>query len=90
MRQVISLRLLVQAMVAQHLYYHRIECCGPHVQMMSLLIQAVVEQHWRQEEDGSYIVFMHSVRHHAAREAAGNSFSWYLPIRAEVSSTLIC
>ena len=48
-------------------------------------MQAVVEQHWRQEEDGTFIVFMHSVRHHAAREAPLSYWSWYTPIRADVS-----
>mmetsp|Transcript_385 Transcript_385/g.1136 ORF Transcript_385/g.1136 Transcript_385/m.1136 type:complete len:996 (+) Transcript_385:518-3505(+) len=45
---------------------------------------AVVEQHWRQEEDGTFVVFMHSVKHHAARPPPRRWFSWYRPIRAQI------
>lgn len=47
-------------------------------------LKAVVEQHWRQEEDGTFVVFMHSVKHHAARPPPRRWFSWYRPIRAQV------
>ena len=46
--------------------------------------QAVVEQHWRQDEDGTFIVLMHSVRHHRAREAPRPFWSWFHPVRVEV------
>ena len=43
--------------------------------------QAVVEQHWRQDEDGTYIIFMHSVGHARAREAQHPWYSWFQPLR---------
>lgn len=49
----------------------------------------VVEQHWRQDEDGTFIVLMHSVRHHRARQVPAPWYSWMHPVRAKVRPLLI-
>ncbi len=51
--------------------------------------QVVVEQHWRQDEDGTFIVLMHSVRHHRARQVPAPWYSWMHPVRAKVRPLLI-
>lgn len=45
----------------------------------------MIEQHWRQDEDGTFIVLAHSVRHHGAREAPRSRWSWFHPVRAQVA-----
>lgn len=44
----------------------------------------MVEQTWRVDEDGTYIVLMQSTEHPKAPPAAGSWLNWYRPVRAEV------
>ena len=48
--------------------------------------EMVVEQTWREEEDGTVIVLFHTTRHRYAREAPRTWFgSWWQPVRAQVN-----
>ena len=49
-------------------------------------MQAVLEQTWRVEEDGTYIVLMQSTDHAMAPQYPGSWLNWFQPVRAEVSS----
>lgn len=47
-------------------------------------MQAVLEQTWRLDEDGTYIVLMQSTDHAKAPQQPSSMLSWYHPVRAEV------
>lgn len=47
----------------------------------------MVEQTWRLEEDGTYIVLMQSTVHAKALAPPGTWLNWYRPVRAEVRPT---
>eukprot|EP00891_Asterochloris_glomerata_P006240 jgi/Astpho2/6240/fgenesh1_pg.00088_%23_51_t len=49
--------------------------------------EMVVEQTWREEEDGTVIVLFHTTRHRYAREAPRTWFgSWWQPVRAQIAA----
>ena len=55
-----------------------VQVCAPR--------EMVVEQTWREEEDGTVIVLFHTTRHRDAREAPRTWFgSWWQPVRAQVN-----
>ena len=55
-----------------------VQVCAPR--------EMVVEQTWREEEDGTVIVLFHTTRHRYAREAPRAWFgSWWQPVRAQVT-----
>ena len=55
-----------------------VQVCAPR--------EMVVEQTWREEEDGTVIVLFHTTRHRYAREAPRTWFgSWWQPVRAQVN-----
>lgn len=45
--------------------------------------EVVLQQMWREEEDGTFIVLLHSTKHRKASMPAP-SWSWWQPIRAQV------
>ena len=47
-------------------------------------MQAVLEQTWRLDEDGTYIVLMQSTEHAKAPQQPSSLLNWYRPVRAEV------
>ena len=44
-----------------------------------------MEQTWRRDEDGTYIVLMQSTEHPKAPLAPGSFLHWFHPVRAEVT-----
>ena len=58
-----------------------VQVCAPR--------EMVVEQTWREEEDGTVIVLFHTTRHRYAREAPRTWFgSWWQPVRAQVNDVV--
>ena len=62
-------------------------------QTLDLLLQVAaprkfqLEQHWRREDDGSYIILFNSTHSHAqAIRPPGKYWSWYNPVEAKVIS----
>ena len=45
--------------------------------------EVVLQQMWREEEDGTFIVLLHSTKHRRAAMPPA-SWSWWQPIRAQV------
>ena len=45
--------------------------------------EVVLQQMWREEEDGTFIVLLHSTKHRKA-SMPPPSWSWWQPIRAQV------
>ena len=45
--------------------------------------EVVLQQMWREEEDGTFIVLLHSTKHRRAATPPA-SWSWWQPIRAQV------
>lgn len=52
-----------------------VQLCAPR--------EVVLQQMWREEEDGTFIVLLHSTKHRKASLPPA-SWSWWQPIRAEV------
>lgn len=48
--------------------------------------EVVLQQMWREEDDGTFIVLLHSTKHRKASMPAP-SWSWWQPIRAQVGPT---
>ena len=46
--------------------------------------ETVVEQLWRQDENGVYLVMIHSVDHPAVPEYEQPWYHWWSPVRAQV------
>lgn len=54
-----------------------------------MIVQAVLEQTWRLDEDGTYIVLMQSTEHAKAPQQPSSLLNWYRPVRAEVRCWLL-
>ena len=52
--------------------------------------ETVVEQLWRQDENGVYLVMIHSKDHPAVPIADTPWYHWFSPVRAQVSSHRPC
>ena len=52
-----------------------VQMCAPR--------EVVLQQMWREEDDGTFIVLLHSTKHRKA-SMPPPSWSWWQPIRAEV------
>ena len=50
--------------------------------------ETVVEQLWRQDENGVYLVMLHSKDHPAVPVTEAPWYSWFAPVRAQVSYAL--
>lgn len=74
-----------------YLTHHHAPLCNDWLASATQLCaprEVVLQQLWREEEDGTFIVLLHSTKHRKASLPPA-SWSWWQPIRAEVPLPLL-